>query len=854
MDINSMTPASGRTVEENGAVTNIADMLAEALGVPPIANITANIEAYAPRTGRIISESGQVYNMVDFLRAILAGGGGGGSGGITLHNLLDNLGFAQSGHTGFASAEALTEAILAEATARHEEITTAVNTEAYNRLQGDQALNAALIETNRVVGTIHTSKSDVPLSTMINGYTNVYFTDLANQTAENFSPGQSFVRDEAGTLAVVVEVRANVGVTVRTITTAGSGSAPPILDMAAETDLNTLTTAATYIIQSSDFNTLINRPPLISQPFGVLVVSGGVTDGGSVIVQTYIAHSASREEFNVLWQRVGSVDGQFGEWRAQGFVNTELPGGTDLNDITLPGSYNYSTTGPASDFNFPEGWNGQGTLLVVGGFRDGGAFRLVSQMIVSTANSNKHGVSWTRTFNGSAWTPWVQAGFAAISTLGFNLDAFTSEGNYVYSSATGDGGPAMLSGQGSLTVSGGQWLGGSRLITQTITAGNNSNNPGLTWTRTWNNSSWTPWRLLAFGDAVAVQTGQTVDDTWVEIPVDLNAPPFLQGGTYIITGSNASTLNMPIPHGQGVVRIVVDVAPISEWGSQNLWGTQRFMVVSGNPAFENREWVRHLRPDGNHYPWHEVATTDMLNDLVNASSIAAAWEAWQLSDPANNTLSLEDWLTQIMFPQTYARLNGDNTFTGNNTWSGNETHNGNVNVNGNLTVGGNDVALRTDGQVLRLRITGLNQSISSTPWAIFQGRTLADIVVAEQTNIDYSQWSIDPATGALTFPNIDAYVKYDIDIRPTGTSNVSGNNSAAVICRMLRQVTQTVATSGRVTVTGALPSLNMDSIFIPTFTMNAQDAYIQGGVVPQLLSGATGTITQLDIVIFINRH
>jgi len=219
-----------------------------------------------------------------------------------------------------------------------------------------------------------------------------------------------------------------------------------------------------------------------------------------------------------------------------------------------------------------------------------------------------------------------------------------------------------------------------------------------------------------------------------------------------------------------------------------------------------------------------------------------------------NTLSLEDWLTQIMFPQTYARLNGDNTFTGNNTWSGNETHNGNVNVNGNLTVGGNNVALRTDGQVLRLRISGLSQSISSTPWAIFQGRTLADIVVAEQTNIDYSQFSIDPATGALTFPNIDAYVKYDIDIRPTGTSNVSGNNSAAVICRMLRQVAQTVATSGRVTVTGALPSLNMDSIFIPTFTMNAQDAYIQGGVVPQLLSGVAGTITQLDIVIFINRH
>jgi len=84
-------------------------------------------------------------------------------------------------------------------------------------------LNSEIVETNRVLSTVHTSSSATLLSTTINQDTYVLYTDLGNQTALNFSTGQSIIRDAAGTLAVVTGTDDN-GVTARTITTSGSGS------------------------------------------------------------------------------------------------------------------------------------------------------------------------------------------------------------------------------------------------------------------------------------------------------------------------------------------------------------------------------------------------------------------------------------------------------------------------------------------------------------------------------------------------------------------------------------------------------------------------------------------------------
>jgi hypothetical protein len=90
-------------INEKGSIVNIVDVLNSTAGVSPVSEQVFNIEAFAPQTGRVLGEDGKTYNLVDIFLAIAAGGGGG-TGGITMHNLLNNLSFEESGHTGFASA------------------------------------------------------------------------------------------------------------------------------------------------------------------------------------------------------------------------------------------------------------------------------------------------------------------------------------------------------------------------------------------------------------------------------------------------------------------------------------------------------------------------------------------------------------------------------------------------------------------------------------------------------------------------------------------------------------------------------------------------------------------------------
>ena len=99
MDINSMTPNSGRILAEDGTVVNVIDLFS-AYGIAPISNEVHDIESYSPRSLRVLGEDGRVYDGLELLRAIAAGGGGGGT---TNHALLSNLDFNSSGHTGFAS-------------------------------------------------------------------------------------------------------------------------------------------------------------------------------------------------------------------------------------------------------------------------------------------------------------------------------------------------------------------------------------------------------------------------------------------------------------------------------------------------------------------------------------------------------------------------------------------------------------------------------------------------------------------------------------------------------------------------------------------------------------------------------
>jgi len=75
MDINQMTPATGRTLAEDGSVVNIVDIL-NTSGIAPVDDTVYDIEQYSPRSGRILGEDGKAYNLVELLEN--SGGGGGG--------------------------------------------------------------------------------------------------------------------------------------------------------------------------------------------------------------------------------------------------------------------------------------------------------------------------------------------------------------------------------------------------------------------------------------------------------------------------------------------------------------------------------------------------------------------------------------------------------------------------------------------------------------------------------------------------------------------------------------------------------------------------------------------------------
>ena len=211
MDINSMTPATGRIIAEDGSIKNVVDILGA--GVAPVSDTIHDIDQHSPRSGRVIGEDGKLYNLVDLLQ-----NGGGGGGETTNHANLSNLSYAQSGHTGFASQEALD----AEAQARHQEITTAIDEEAADRLQEDTRLNNELTETNRVLsGKVTQTLSGISLNKIINGETAVAKSVLSPTIP--LIGGGSWVNDADGTLAIYAgDLNPNTAI-FRTKTTSGGG-------------------------------------------------------------------------------------------------------------------------------------------------------------------------------------------------------------------------------------------------------------------------------------------------------------------------------------------------------------------------------------------------------------------------------------------------------------------------------------------------------------------------------------------------------------------------------------------------------------------------------------------------------
>jgi len=158
------------------------------------------------------------------------------------------------------------------------------------------------------------------------------------------------------------------------------------------------------------------------------------------------------------------------------------------------------------------------------------------------------------------------------------------------------------------------------------------------------------------------------------------------------------------------------------------------------------------------------------------------------------------------------------------------------------------LAYSSDGFFIRLSIPNLNQQLSATPWRFLQGRDIQSIVTL-YANTDPGLWSIG-SDGQLIFPDFGArYVDYTIDPRLTGSGVVAGNNSAELVFDMLRQNAQTVAVSRGAVITNATPSFSSKTLALESYTLNSNDPYIDGGVVPRLSCDVASTVTQVDIII-----
>jgi len=171
------------------------------------------------------------------------------AGGTSDHSALSNLEYANSGHTGFASQEALE----AEAQARHEEITTAIDEEAAERQQEIEELNAEIQETNRVLsGKVTQTLANITLNTTINGETAIAKTELAGSIP--LIAGGSWASDMNGTLAIYAgDLNPNTAI-FRTKTTTGTDTT----DHAELSNLDYESSGHTGFVSETNFNGLAN--------------------------------------------------------------------------------------------------------------------------------------------------------------------------------------------------------------------------------------------------------------------------------------------------------------------------------------------------------------------------------------------------------------------------------------------------------------------------------------------------------------------------------------------------------------------------------------------------------------------
>jgi len=166
-----------------------------------------------------------------------------------------------------------------------------------------------------------------------------------------------------------------------------------------------------------------------------------------------------------------------------------------------------------------------------------------------------------------------------------------------------------------------------------------------------------------------------------------------------------------------------------------------------------------------------------------------------------------------------------------------------------------DIALLKDKFALRLSSGAINVSVpNGATYQLLQGMTMSNITLS--ANVNPSDWAINamsapnPGT-AIVFPAFSGWVDYRIDVRLTGTCNVSGNVIQEFSVALQRQNANTTAAAQGLMVSGNSNNLTMKSVLFSSYTNSLTDPFIQGGVQLRLNNtmGDTIVLTQVDVII-----